>query len=83
MAEPPTQFQLRVKAGAAVATAGPLALLLLFDWDKASGGRTVFSSIRPTLRAAANWAYGVEQQQQQKQQQETQQQQQQGRQAAR
>lgn len=59
--EPPTPFQLRVKAGAFVATAAVTAALLLYDWGQAPAGRqdNVFSGIRPALKSFLNQLYGV------------------------
>lgn len=58
--EPPSKFQLRVKAGTAVITALTAAFLLLHDWDRASGHPTVFSGVRPAVKRALNRLYGVE-----------------------
>lgn len=72
MEEPPNPAHLRVKAGTAVVTVALAVGLLLFDWDSATGGhQTVFSSVRPAVKAALNRLYGREpsaQQQQQRQQ---------------
>lgn len=63
--EPPSPFQLRVKAGAIVLTAAAGAALLLLDWDsnasRAPLGPTenVFSGIRPAIKRALNALYGV------------------------
>lgn len=63
--EPPSPFQLRVKAGAAILTAAAAAALLLLDWDanasRAPLGPTenVFSGIRPAIKRALNALYGV------------------------
>lgn len=74
MGDPPDRFQLRVKAGTAVVTGVALATLLLFDWNRATAGHpTVFSGIRPAVKAALNRLYGVEPPQAQAQQQQTQQ----------
>lgn len=54
------QARLRVKAVTAVVTTVTAASLILFDWDAASGQRTAFSSIRPTVKSCLNWVYGVE-----------------------
>lgn len=62
MVEKPDPFQLKVKASTAVATALALGALLLFDWDKATGGhQTVFSGIRPAVKRVLNQVYGIEQ----------------------
>ena len=78
--EPPSTFQLRVKAGTAVLTVAIVAALLLHDWDKAAGGGppTVFSSVRPAVKAWVNRVYGVGGTQQQQEQRQRQQQEQQG-----
>jgi hypothetical protein len=82
MEEPPSPAHLRLKAGTAVVTVALTIGLLLFDWDAASGGpKTVFSSVRPTIKATLNRLYGrdrapvgaQQQQQQQEQQQPSQQ----------
>ena len=52
-----TRGQLRVKAATVVVSAGALLTLLLHDW----GDNTVFSPIRPALRAALNRVYGLPQ----------------------
>ena len=71
--EPPNPVHLKLKAGTAVVTVALAAALLLFDWDSQTGHQTVFSSVRPTVKAALNRLYGREgangQQQQQQQQQ--------------
>lgn len=54
------QARLRVKAVTAVVTTITAASLILFDWDAASGQRTAFSSIRPTIKSWLNQVYGVE-----------------------
>lgn len=57
--EPPSPAHLRLKAGTAVATVALTVGLLLFDWDSATGGHeTVFSSVRPAVKAALNRLYG-------------------------
>ena len=58
--ERPSQFQLRVKAWTAVATAATFAGLLLYDWDKAVGHETIFSGIRPALKRGISALYGVD-----------------------
>ena len=59
MEEPPTAKHLRLKAGTAVATVAVTLGLLLFDWDLATGGhQTVFSGVRPAVKAALNRLYG-------------------------
>ncbi len=73
--EPPSPAHLRLKAGTAVVTVALTLGLLLFDWDAASGHQTVFSGVRPAVKAALNQLYGrgaqtaAEQQQQQPKQQ--------------
>ncbi len=59
MQEPPNPAHLRIKVGTAVATAALAGALLLFDWDSAAGGghQTVFSGVRPTLKAYLNRLY--------------------------
>lgn len=60
--EPPSPFQLRVKAGTIVLTAAVTAALLLYDWDKSSSstGANIFSQIRPSLKGFFNYLYGVD-----------------------
>ncbi|KFM24906.1 Smr domain-containing protein C11H11.03c [Auxenochlorella protothecoides] len=55
------QARLRVKAVTAVVTTITAASLILFDWDAASGQRTAFSSIRPTIKSWLNQVYGATQ----------------------
>lgn len=56
--EPPSPAHLRLKAGTAVVTVALTLGLLLFDWDSASGHQTVFSGVRPAVKAALNRLYG-------------------------
>lgn len=57
--EPPNPNHLRLKAATAIVTVALTAGLLLFDWDAATGGHpNVFSSVRPSLKAALNRLYG-------------------------
>lgn len=58
--EPPSRFQLRVKAATVVTTAIVAGLCILYDWDSATGTETVFSAIRPAVKRALNKVYGVE-----------------------
>lgn len=61
MDEPPSPAHLRLKAGTAVVTVALAVGLLLFDWDASSRGpKTVFSNVRPTLKATLNRLYGRE-----------------------
>lgn len=51
--EPPNPAHLRLKAATAVVTVALTAGLVLFDWDSAAGGhQTVFSGVRPAVKAA-------------------------------
>ncbi|KAL4425597.1 hypothetical protein ABPG75_009613 [Micractinium tetrahymenae] len=77
--EPPSPAHLRLKAGTAVATVALTVGLLLFDWDAASGHQTVFSGVRPAIKAALNRLYGRDSQAPTEQQQQQQRQQQGGR----
>ena len=54
--EPPTRFQLRVKAVTAVITAATAVSLLLADW----GPGNVFSPIRPALKQYFNRLYDIQ-----------------------
>ena len=54
--EPPTRFQLRVKAVTAAITAVTAVSLLLADW----GPGNVFSPIRPALKRYLNSVYNIQ-----------------------
>lgn len=56
--EPPNPAHLKLKAATAVVTVALAAGLLLFDWDSQTGHQTVFSSVRPSVKAALNRLYG-------------------------
>ena len=62
--EPPNPAHLRLKAATAVVTVALTAGLLLFDWDSATGGhQTVFSGVRPAVKAAlSRYVYSKDEQ---------------------
>jgi hypothetical protein len=57
--EPSNQFQARTKTLTVAISVITLSTLLLYDWDKSTGYRNVFSGIRPAVKAAFNRIYGV------------------------
>lgn len=60
--EPPSRFQLQVKAWTVVATAATFAGLILYDWDKSTGYENIFSGIRPAIKSRVDKLYGVDRQ---------------------